>query len=198
MSATFKEKNSNMKSAFKAMRNHIVTGFIFVLPTLVVVFVISKYWKYLVSFGGKLSKFIFLDTVLGPIGDAILFLLLICVVAGFLVKLTVFKTLSDRVDEWLGSIIPSYSTLKVDALKTLGTESGEPAVYQTCLVKIGGLWQPAYLIDSKEDGSIVAFLPGAPNVENGQVMLADANEWKPSALDSRALNDILKNLGKGL
>jgi uncharacterized membrane protein len=164
----------------------------------VVVFVISKYWKYLVSFGGKLSKLIFLDTVLGPIGDAILFLLLICVVAGFLVKLTVFKTLSDRIDDWLGSIIPSYSTLKVDALKTLGTESSEPAGYQTCLVKMGGLWQPAYLIDSKEDGSIVAFLPNAPNVENGQVMLAGANDWKPSSLDSLALNDILKNLGKGL
>jgi hypothetical protein len=187
-----------MKSALKQIRNHIVTGFIFVLPTLVIVFVISKYWKYLVSFGGKLSKVIFLDTVLGPIGDAILFLLLICVVAGFLVKLTVFKSLSDKIDEWLGSMIPSYSTLKGDALKTLGTESDGATVYQTCLVRMGVLWQPAYLIDSKEDGSIVAFVPNVPEVNTGRVMLAGANDWKPSSLDSLALNGILKKLGKGL
>jgi uncharacterized membrane protein len=187
-----------MKTALKQIRNHIVTGFIFVLPTLVIVFVISKYWKYLVSFGGKLSKFIFLDTILGPIGDAILFLLLICVVAGFLVKLTVFKTLSNKIDEWLGTIIPSYSTLKGDALKTLASESDEEVVYQTCLVRMGVLWQPAYLIDSKEDGSIVAFVPNVPDVNTGQVLLAGANEWKPSSLDSLALNSILKKLGKGL
>jgi hypothetical protein len=187
-----------MKNALKQIRNHIVTGFIFVLPTLVVIFVMSKYWKYLVAFGGKLSKLIFLDTVLGPIGDAILFLVLICVVAGFLVKLTVFKALSDKIDEWLGGIIPSYSTLKGDALKTLGTETDDSTVLRTCLVRIGVLWQPAYLIDSKEDGSIVAFVPNIPDLNTGRVMLAGANDWKPSSLDSQALNAILKKRGKGL
>lgn len=187
-----------MKTVLKKIRNHIITGFIFVLPTLVIIFVISKYWKYLVAFGGKLSKFIFLDTILGPVGDAILLLLLICIVAGFLVKLTVFKSLSDRIDEWLATMIPSYSTLKVDALKKLGTINGEPEVYRTCLVRMAGYWQPAYLIDSKEDGSIVAFVPNAPNVSTGQVILAAANEWKPADMDSNTLNNILKKLGKGL
>lgn len=190
-----------MKSFYRTVRGHVVTGFIFVLPLLITISIIGKFWKQLISVGAKLSKLFFLDTVLGPAGDAvmaILLMVLICVAAGFLVKLTVFKSLSDRIDAWLGTLIPTYNSLKGDALKKLGTKNDEPVVYQTCLIKVSGLWQPAYRIDSKEDGSIVAFVPNAPNVSTGQVMLATANEWKPTEMDSLTLNNILKKLGKGL
>jgi uncharacterized membrane protein len=190
-----------MKSFYRVIRGHIVTGFIFVLPLLITISVISKYWKQLIAVGAKLSKLFFLDTVLGSAGDAvmaILLMLFICVVAGFLVKLTIFKSLSDRIDAWLGTLIPSYNSMKGDTLKKLGTINDEPVVYQTCLVKRAGLWQPAYLVESKEDGSVVAFVPNAPKPDTGQVVLANTNEWKPAEMDSLTLNNILKKMGKGL
>jgi uncharacterized membrane protein len=190
-----------MNSLYRIIRGHVITGFIFVLPLLITISVIGKFWKQLIAAGGKLSKLFFLDTVLGSAGDAvmaILIMLLICIVAGFLVKLTVFKSLSDKIDSWLATLIPSYNSLKGVTLKKLGTINDEPVVYQTCLVKRAGLWQPAYLVESKEDGSVVAFVPNAPKPDTGQVVLANPHEWKPAEIDSLTLNNILKKMGKGL
>lgn len=189
-----------MKGTYHILRKHIVTGFIFLMPVFITISVVSKYWSRLITLGGKLNRLFFLDTLLGTTGDAVmavLLLLLLCSVAGFLVKMTIFKSLSDKIDGWLGSLIPTYNTLKSSTLKNLGSKIDEPD-YPTCLVNVQGLWQPAYLISKKEDGSVVAFVPNAPNTSTGQVYLANPSQWKELDKDMASLNSSLKKLGAGL
>src|SRR5215467_6416568 len=104
-----------MRSVYRICRNHIITGFIFLMPVLIALAVISKFWSSLLKMGNRVSKLIHVHTLLGPNGDAIMaviLFLLLCVIAGFLVKMSVFKKLSDSLDETLASFIPGYTDVK--------------------------------------------------------------------------------------
>lgn len=55
-----------------------------------------------------------MNTVFGPPGDAVmavLFLLFICIVAGFLIRFSFLKTISERIDRQLNALIPGYGQL---------------------------------------------------------------------------------------
>ena len=91
-----------MHDALIRLRNHIVTGFIFIMPVLLIIAVLGKFSKQLLKIGGKCSKLLGVDTVLGPAGDAIaavLVFLVICILAGFLIRISFLRKLSEQIDE---------------------------------------------------------------------------------------------------
>ena len=189
-----------MKSMYKVIRNHIITGFIFLMPVLITFAVIGKFWNSLLKMGGKVSKIIRVDTLLGPSGDAIIafiLLLLLCVIAGFLVKMSVFKSMSDWLDNKLAGFIPGYNDLRKQTEVKIGKGS-EEEVFDTCLVQEEEHWKPAYLIDVADNGDATVFIPTAPTFNTGQVVVAAAGSYKKLKIDSKALNAYLKKLGKGL
>ena len=190
-----------MKSIFLKLRNHIITGFIFVMPVLITLAVIGKFWNDLLKMGAKLSKFIHLHTVIGPSADAILafiLLLLICILAGFLIRISFLKRFCDKIDEKLGQIIPGYNQIKSQTQKQIGIEKKEDPVYPACLVKVQDLWQPGYIIEDNQDRTHTVFVPQAPTYANGQVYVVQKDQMKRLQIDSKTLNNILKQLGKGI
>ena len=189
-----------MKRTYKSLRNHIVTGFIFLMPVLISIAVIGKFWGKLLTLGNKISKLIRVDTVLGSTGDVIIALilfLLLCIVAGFLIRLSVFRRMSDWLDDKLASFIPGYTDLRKETEGKIGKAPKEQA-FETCLVQTQEHWKPAYLIDTVENGDAVVFIPAAPTFNTGQVIIAPANNYRKLKIDSTALNAYLKKLGKGL
>jgi uncharacterized membrane protein len=189
-----------MKSTYKYLRNHIVTGFIFLMPVLISIVVVGKFWTKLLLAGNKVSKFLKVDTLLGASGDAIIALILfflLCILAGFLVKLSIFKRMSDWLDNKLASFIPGYTDVRKQTETKIG-KAPEEQVFETCLVHTQEHWKPAYLIDTAENGDAVVFIPAAPTFNTGQVIMAPANSYKKLKIDSKALNACLKKLGKGL
>jgi uncharacterized membrane protein len=189
-----------MKSMYKVIRNHIITGFIFLMPVLIALAVIGKFWNSLLKVGGKVSKIIRVDTLLGPSGDAIIafiLLLLLCVIAGFLVKMSVFKSMSDWLDNKLAGFIPGYNDLRKQTEVKIG-KGPEEEVFETCLVQEEEHWKPAYLIDVADNGDATVFIPTAPTFSTGQVVVAASGSYKKLKIDSKALNAYLKKLGKGL
>lgn len=189
-----------MKSTYKYLRNHIITGFIFLMPVLISIVVVSKFWTKLLIAGNKVSKLLRVDTLLGTAGDAIIALIifiLLCIIAGFLVKLSVFKRMSDWLDNKLASFIPGYTDVRKHTETKIGKAPEEP-VFETCLVQTQEHWKPAYLIDTAENGDAVVFIPAAPTFNTGQVIMTPANSYKKMKIDSKALNAYLKKLGKGL
>jgi uncharacterized membrane protein len=189
-----------MKSTYKYLRNHIITGFIFLMPVLISIVVVGKFWSKLLVAGHKASKFLKIDTLLGTSGDAIIALiifLLLCILAGYLVKLSVFKRMSDWLDDKLASFIPGYTDIRKQTETKIG-KGPEEQVFETCLVQTQEHWKPAYLIDMAENGDAVVFIPTAPTFNTGQVIMAPANSYKKMQIDSKALNACLKKLGKGL
>lgn len=189
-----------MKRSYKVLRNHIITGFIFLMPVLITIAVISKFWASLLKAGQKVSKLIHIDTLLGPSGDAIIALilfLLLCVVAGFLVKMSVFKRVSEWLDGQLAAFIPGYNDLRKDTEKKIGRGPQEQ-VFETCLVQTPEFSKPAYLVDIAANGDAIVFIPAAPTFNTGYVIVAPAGSYKKLEMDSKTLNTCLKKLGKGL
>jgi uncharacterized membrane protein len=190
-----------MKTFFRQIRNHVITGFIFIMPVLIVLAVISKFWKDLLKLGARVSKVLQVDTVLGPSGDAVMaviFFLIICVVAGFLIKISFLKQFSEKVDQQLEIYIPGYTQIRSQTRKKIGVDKAEETVYETCLIKVIDLWQPGYIVDKNPDGSHTVFVPQAPVFSNGQVYVVGEDRIRRLAITSDILNQYLKNMGKGI
>ncbi len=191
-----------LPATFARLRNHIITGFIFIMPVLITVAVIMKFWGQLLKIGGRFSKLLRVDTVLGPSGDAVMaviFFLLICVIAGYLVRVSFLKRVSERIDQQLNALVPGYSQLRSETRTKVGvdTKPQEP-VFDACLVKVEELWEPGYIVDKNFDGTLTVFVPQAPTLAYGHVYVADPSQLKMLGIDSVALNARLKQLGKGV
>jgi len=188
------------RRSYKIIRNHLVTGFIFLMPVLITIAVLGKFWAKLLQIGNKVSGFLRIHTLLGTTGDAIIaviLLLLFCVLAGFLVKLSVFKRMSDWLDERLARFIPGYNDLRKETEKNIGMGPKEE-VFETCLVRTQEYWTPAYLIDVADNGNATVFIPLAPTFKTGQVAIFPADSYKKLEIDSKALNQYLVKFGKGI
>jgi len=191
-----------MRNVYRIVRRHIITGFIFLMPVLVAIAVISKFWNKIMAVAEKVSKLFFIDALIGPGGNvlvALALLILLCLIAGFLVRLTFFKRMSDSIDRKLAGFIPGSTDLKKETQKKIGEAPEEKeAVFETCLVQIQDSWRPAYLIDVAENGDITVFFPAAPTFDTGQVAIVPKGYYRKLTMDSKTLNTCLKQLGKGI
>ncbi|OQP56064.1 hypothetical protein A4H97_21010 [Niastella yeongjuensis] len=191
-----------MRRIYRVIRRHIITGFIFLMPVLVAVALINKFWDKIITVAAKVSKLLFINALIGPGGNvlvALVLLLLLCLVAGFLVRLTFFKKMSDRIDQKLTIFIPGYTDLKKEAQKKIGEVPVEKAaVFETCLVQDQECWKPAYLIDIADNGDTIVFFPAAPTFETGQVAIIPKDCYRKLSMDSQTLNACLKQFGKGI
>ena len=190
-----------MRAFLAGLRNHVVTGFIFVMPVLITVAVIERFWTRLLAVGSKVSRLLRVHTVFGPSGDAVMaivFFLLVCVAAGYLVRVSFLKRVSERIDERLSDLLPGYSQIRSETKKKVGADAEREPVFPACLVKVHDVWQPGYVVEENPDGTQTVFVPWVPAVGSGQVYVADPTQLKRLAIDSAALNTGLKQLGKGI
>src|SRR5262249_62290183 len=117
-----------MHAAWIRLRSHIVTGFIFIMPVLITLAVLMKFWTHLLKVGSRLAQLLHMNSVFGPSGVAVmavLVFLFICIVAGFLIRFSFLKTMSERIDRQLSALIPGYSQLRSEARKKIGGEEGK-------------------------------------------------------------------------
>jgi uncharacterized membrane protein len=187
--------------AISRLRKLLVTGFIFIMPVLVSLVVLSRFWKHMLRVGGRLSQTMRIDTVLGSSGDAVvavLFFLAVCIVAGLLVRISFLRRASERMDHRLNDLIPGYSQIRSEATKKIGAEKAQEPLFDACLVKMQELWQPGYIIEQNADGTDTVFVPQAPAFTSGQVYVVDPSRIKKLAINSAALNAHLNRLGKGI
>jgi uncharacterized membrane protein len=191
-----------MHAAWIRLRSHIVTGFIFIMPVLITLAVLMKFWSHLLKGGSRLAKLLHVNTVFGPPGDAVmavLFFLFICIVAGFLIRFSFLKTMSERIDRQLNALIPGYGQLRSEARNKIGgEEEKKKPSFDACLVKVQDLWQPGYLIERNGDGTWTVFVPEVPGLTAGHVYVADSARIRKLEIASAVLDGYLKILGKGL
>ena len=142
-----------------------------------------------------------MDTILGPSGNAVLaivFFVILCIIAGYLVRVSFLKRISERIDRQLNEMIPGYSQLRSQTTKKIGVEKDEEPLFEACLVRVQDLWQPGYIIEQNPGGTQTVFVPQAPTFTAGQVYVVDSDRIKKLDMDSAALNARLKQLGKGI
>jgi uncharacterized membrane protein len=190
-----------MHAIFSRLRKLIVTGFIFLMPVLISIVVLARFWKHILKVGSLLSRLLRIDTVFGPSGDAVLavlFFLGVCMVAGLLIRVSFLRRVSERIDHKLNDLIPGYSQIRSEATKKLGVEKPEEPLFDACLVKVQELWEPGYLVEQNPDGTETVFVPQAPAFTNGQVYVVHPSRIRKLDINSAVLNAHLNRLGKGI
>jgi uncharacterized membrane protein len=190
-----------MRETWVRVRQHMVIGFLFIMPVLITVAVLGRFWKDMLRVGGAFAVLLRVGTILGPSGNAVLaiiFFLILCIIAGYLVRVSFLKRISERIDRQLNDIIPGYSQLRSQTTKKIGVEEDHEPLFEACLVRVQDLWQPGYIVEQNPGGTQTVFVPQAPAFTVGQVYVVDADRIRKLDMDSAALNARLKQLGKGI
>ena len=118
--------------------------------------------------------------------------LILCIVAGYLVRVSFLKRISERIDRQLNEMIPGYSQLRSQTTKKIGVEKDQEPLFEACLVRVQDLWQPGYIIEQNPGGTQTVFVPQAPTFTAGQVYVVDSDRLKKLDMDSVALNARLR------
>ena len=190
-----------MKPFLINFRNVAISGFLFLLPVIVVFIIITKAWTALSSVGASVAGMFGMKSIMGLAGTSVftgLLLIAICIACGLLVRLPFMSALSNAIEKWLSKYIPGY-----DAYKSMAEEKLQHKVrilpYAAALIRQHEYWQPAYIVEQDHNGNYVLFLPDIPETNKGHVLLANQDQLKfVSSVTANQLDASLKKMGKGL
>lgn len=185
-----------MKSALSFVSNTIKGGIFFLFPIVLVILFLEKIIHILRPIATSLSKSLGLES---PSFDvpyflALLIILIFCFIAGWVAKLGAGKWLVNWIENHILLLFPGYQLMKSTMQTNVGLDSVKE--YPVVLVPIDGR-MIAFHVDTLENGEIVVFVPSAPNVWEGNVILFDKNKVRTSHLTQKQAVKLIKRLGVG-
>lgn len=190
-----------MRTFLVNLRNIAVAGFLFLLPVIIVLVVVTKAWGALTSVGARLAAMFGMKTIVGFASTSVftgLLLVAICLACGLLVRVTFVSAFGNAVEAWLSKYIPGYATYKATAEEKL-QHKVRLLPYQAALIWLGDHWRPAYVVEQDRDGNAVVFVPEVPDTSKGNVLLAGRDQLTLiSSLTASQLDASLKSMDKGL
>ncbi|WP_026730742.1 hypothetical protein [Flavobacterium denitrificans] len=192
-----------MKEFFNQVERNCISGALLLLPLLVFFVLLEKVWKFFQNYGEKFAHFLRLDLVLGKYATDIaggIILVLLIYFSGYLMRLSLLKRFTEWVDNKLMIFLPGYEKNKKEAEEKLNLRNRKPVPVTDLpiLLKVGEYWQPAHLIEEKED-KVVVFIPAAPSKDHGQICVVDSNQIKRlSGISLENLDASITAKGKGI
>lgn len=191
-----------MKKVIATLRDTFIAGIIFLLPLLVLFVLLTKVFQFLTGFTTKIAALFGLTKFAGVSGGTIVStigLILVCLLCGYLVKISFFRSVSKWTDKKMMAHIPGYSVYREMALSKL--EAREEALpYKSALwLKADNFLQPGFLMEYTDDGRMIVFIPTAGNVKEGSIFsVADTDVILSEKNDMKAFKIAISNLGIGL
>ena len=182
----------------KFIKTTIIGGVVFIVPVVIVVAIVGKAYSLMMMVAKPLDAYIPTNSIGGVAVVNILALLAIvaiCFIAGMIAR----SALADKAYKALDNILltlPGYAFIKgfTDSM-----DSSEDAAksFLPVLVKSDDYSQIGFEVERLSNGTVVIYLPGAPNPWSGSVVYF--SEDRVGKLDlsvTQAINNI-KQLGRG-
>jgi uncharacterized membrane protein len=185
-----------MKSFLRFIRATLSGGILFLLPVVLIIMMLGKAHQIMVKISGPLASKL-PDRFLGLDGSgilAIVLLVIVCFIAGLLIRSPRLKKQMEKLEENLLVYIPGYILLKSIAADTMG-ETDEKGL-KPIVVKDGECWKIGFLVEEK-NGMSTVFIADAPRHDAGEVLIFPSEMVKQIPLPSNKLVMSLKNYGKG-
>lgn len=158
-----------MSRLLQGLKNAFVTGALLVLPA----------WLALLLIIGLLAKLgILVKPIAGQLPEgvnhpqivAIGSFLMVCLIAGFLVRTPVGRFLGRLLGEHVFSQVPGYVPLRTIANQFADLDKREG--FKPSLVEVeDGSLAPAFLIERHDDGRCTVFIPSAPTPMAGSILI---------------------------
>lgn len=186
-----------MKSILSFIRTTLTGGVLFLLPVLLMVFLIKKAFELISPIAEPFADFL-PDIILGFDGSAlvaILLLVIVCFIGGLLFR-------SKRVQKWVASIednvlsaVPGYFLIKNVAADVVGNQDEHNM--KPILVREDDSYSIGFLVEEVEGWSTV-WLPETPKQDSGNAIIVPSDKVIHLNANTFQLRRSLKNYGKGV
>jgi uncharacterized membrane protein len=182
----------------KLIRTTIVGGIVFLIPIAILVAVIAKGLQATGVIARPVAA-VFPVYMIGGIAVAqvlaIVFLLLICFMAGLLARLALARRAVSALEANVLSRVPAYALLKTKTQSMLSPDDIEGMA--VVLMRFDDSWQIGFEIERIEGGKVALFLPGSPDPWSGSVCIAEEDRVTPLDLPVAAVARMVRRLGRG-
>ena len=191
-----------MRAVIEGLRATLVGGILFLLPVGIVIVVLGKLVSLAARAGRKVHDTLLpgLDADATALAVAILFLLLVALGAGLFARTGAGQKTFALLEGLLLTRLPFYSVFR----HALGDfASGAQSLTGTdetrvVLVRLDDMQVIGFVIDTREDGSSIVYLPGAPSALSGSVAMVTPDRIAETTIKPAEVIAGMRRLGKGL
>ena len=190
---------ARMKNRLGFIKTTLVGGIFFLIPAVIIVFVLGKLIGALKVLAKALSPYFGIESLIGGLAldiGAITVAILLCFIAGLIARHASAKRIRERLDATLLSYFPGYAFIKGLTENLRQTEELAEG-FLPVLVKFDDYAQIAFETQREASGRTAVYLPGAPNPWSGTIVYVSSERVTrlPITL-TEALRNI-RSLGKG-
>jgi uncharacterized membrane protein len=184
-----------MNRPLKRLQATIIAGLFFLLPFVVVGYIVVSIYGVLHPFMERLALSLGTGDLMIVRLMVVGSMLLVCLLAGMLVRWSIPGRLGRAVDENLVSLIPGYDALRMRIGSSLGRNEDQDVAV---LIRDGDMWCPARLIERGPDDECVVFVPDSPAGTSGAVIVIASEHIRPLSISYGQLLRHVRNGGRGL
>jgi uncharacterized membrane protein len=188
-----------MERAYKFITKSIITGIFFLIPIGIIIIIFEKIFnltkKVQVALHFDLEEITILHAFLNNL-IVILFILLLCFLAGLASKLNWGKELVAAIESNVLKHLPGYEYTKATAQDIFGiTEHGfqDVVLYRDD----EGKYAIAFKVESITVTMIMIFIPSVPKPRDGEMLIVDIDRLTHTELTTHQAFGIMKSIGTG-
>jgi uncharacterized membrane protein len=191
-----------MRAILSAVKSTLVGGIVFLLPIGIVLVVLGKLYGWARNAGDILHKAVFpaSEGRLVPFLIAVAVLFLIAFVAGAFARTRLGTSIFMRLEGAVLARLPVYTLFRT----MIGDMAGGSAMLSggaqadVVTVRFDDHTALGFLIERRADGTAVVYLPGAPSVLSGSVVMVEQDRLAATALSPADVMTGFRRLGAGL
>ena len=176
-----------------------IGGFLFLIPIVVLAVILKKAYSIMMLVAVPLDRLIPVETLGGVALANILAVLCIvvaCFLAGLVAKSKLGKATFNLIDAKLLLFFPGYSYLK-SLTSSFTDERDEGKVLKPIIAKLDDQSQLAFEVEHADDGTVVVYVPGAPDSRSGNVVYLTPDRVERLDITFGEVTKSLRQFGRG-
>ncbi len=186
-------------SAFKKpVRTLILGGVLFLFPIVILIVIILKALHLVRPVVRKLAGILGIETIFGTATLGLLgivFILILCFISGYLIHLGLLKKWNSTFEDAVYTFFPSLRRLK---FRFFSEEDDSNDNWISILLKKEKSYHIAFITFKSENGILSIFIPDAPEISNGEVILIPEADCIYKNIPRQEAMKLLVTFGKGL
>ena len=191
-----------MSFLLEFVRKTLIGGVVFLLPLGIVIIVLGELMDAVNGLGDEIGETFFPNSEgdFFPIVITAGVIIAMAFIAGLMATTAMGEKANSKFELFAQSAIPGYAVVRQAVTEVSG---GSPQVDSEIAVRIvkvdlGTMSCFGYLVDQLSNGEQVVFLPGAPSVFKGRVIVVKPDQIEETSLESTTLMNAMQQLGHGL
>lgn len=174
-------------------------GFVFLVPIIAMVYVVGKALLISRKLSEPVASYLPVSSLLGiAIADilGLAVIMLLCFIAGLLARNSLASSFVREAEAQFLWKLPGYSMVK-GLSESFGGDQGTPTL-KPVIARLDDTAQIGFEVDRLSDGRVVVYVPGAPDVWAGSVLLLTADRIESLPITVAAAVQNLRALGQGM